>query len=71
MAPNDPRKAMQDKLAREKKEQLQRQNSQQRLNSQNHKYTDGTHFIKTDSKWQNTYLPVIPRLNPDGTFKEN
>ena len=46
MAPNDPRKAMQDKLAREKKEQLQRQNSQQRLNSQNHKYTDGTHFIK-------------------------
>ncbi|CBY42882.1 unnamed protein product [Oikopleura dioica] len=69
MAPNDPRKAAQDKLAREKKEQLQRQNSQQRIIAS--KYNHATNYIKTDSKWQNTYLPVIPRLNPDGTFKES
>ena len=44
MAPNDPRKAAQDKLAREKKEQLQRQNSQQRIIAA--KYNDATNYIK-------------------------
>ena len=44
MAPNDPRKAAQDKLAREKKEQLQRQNSQPRIIAA--KYNDATNYIK-------------------------
>jgi hypothetical protein len=44
MPPNDPRKAAQDKLAREKKEQLQRQNSQSRII--NAKYNDATNYIK-------------------------
>ena len=44
MAPNDPRKAAQDKLARDKKEQLQRQNSQPRIIAA--KYNDATNYIK-------------------------
>jgi len=67
---SDPRKNVMSELAQQKSKLMQGQSNprSQQFSGRDPRgiRPEAAYMMKTDSKWGNTYLPVIPRMDKDG-----